>query len=116
MAIPMNTNRITILRSLLSPTEDPYDPPSDYPNPLTVVIATNVRAVVGVPTANPILTVGDRVVYTSKLTCDPVDLEEEDLVTDHYGRIWVALGPTPFGAFGITGVQATLRLVEGLLP
>jgi hypothetical protein len=35
-------------------------------------------------------------------------------VTESSGRIWTALGPTPFGAFFISGMQCQLRLVEGL--
>lgn len=114
MGIPFNTSSIAIVRGLLSPTADPYDPPADYPNPSSYVVATGVRAVVGVPTPNVTLTIGDRIVYTSKLVCDPCDLQESDLVTLSDGRIFVALGPTPFGAFVISGTQATLRLVSGL--
>lgn len=114
MPIPLSTTLISIVRSTLPDLQDPYDGPQAYPDPSTTVIATGIRAVVGVPTANAILTIGDRVVYTSKLTCDPCDLKESDIVTESSGRIWVALGPTPFGAFSISGMQATLRLVEGL--
>lgn len=114
--IPFNTTLITIVRSLLPVTEDPYDPVTTpgYPNPTSSVIVTGIRAVVSVPTANTILTIGDRIVYTSKLTCDPCDLREADLVTESSGRIWTCLGPTPFGAFFISGMEAQLRLVEGL--
>lgn len=115
MAIPFNTTLISIVRSTLPVLEDPYDSPSLYPSPESTVIATGIRAVVSVPTANIALSIGDRVVYTSKLTCDPCDLEESDLVTESSGRIWVALGPTPFGAFAISGMQCQLRLVQGLL-
>ena len=114
MPIPFATTAITIVRSALPLTEDPYDPPADYPNPDSTLIVTGIRAVVSVPTANTILTIGDRIVYTSKLTCDPCDLREADLVTESSGRIWVCLGPTPFGAFAISGMQAQLRLVQGL--
>ena len=119
--IPFATTTISIIRSTLSVTEDPYDPPwtmggTDpmYPNPGSSVIVSGIRAVVSVPTANTILTIGDRIVYTSKLTCDPCDLQEADLVTESSGRIWTCLGPTPFGAFFISGMEAQLRLVEGL--
>jgi hypothetical protein len=114
MAIPFATTAITIIRSTLSVTADPYDSPAQYPNPDSTVIVTGIRAVVSVPTADTILTIGDRVVYTSKLTCDPCDLQEADLVTESSGRIWKCLGPTPFGAFFISGMEAELRLVEGL--
>lgn len=112
MPLPFSTSTITIVRSLFPTTEDPYDPPSSYPNPSTFVVAVGVPAVVGVPTINPTLTIGERVVYTSRLNCEPCDLQEGDFVTESYGRIFVALGPTPFGAFFISGMQATLRLVQ----
>lgn len=113
MAIPFSTSLITIVRSTLSATADPYDPPSTYPNPESVVVAVGIRAVVAPPSASVALTIGDRVVYTSRLICDPVDLREGDLVTENYGRIWEALGPSPWGAFALSGTQATLRLVQG---
>jgi hypothetical protein len=113
MAIPFGTTLISIVRSVLSDIADPYGEDTPYPTPSTFVVATGIRAVVGVPSANPILTIGDRIVYTSKLICDPCDLQESDLVTESSGRIWLALGPTPFGAFAISGQQAILRQVEG---
>lgn len=83
-----------------------------YPTPNTIVVAAGIRAVVRVPTANVILTIGERVVYTSQLTCDPCDLREADIVTESSGRIWECLGPTPFGAFFVSGMQCQLRLVQ----
>jgi hypothetical protein len=114
MALPFATSTITIIRSRLPDDEDPYDPPADWPDPNSQVVASGIRAVVGVPSVNPILTIGDRLVYTSRLQADPCDIQEGDTVIDNYGRMWEALGPTPFGAFMISGMQATLRLVEGL--
>ena len=114
MPIPFHTTLITIVRSTLDVAADPYEDPSLYPTPDSKVIAVGIRAVVSVPTANVALSIGPRVVYTSKLTCDPCDLREDDFVTESSGRIWQVLGPTPFGAFAISGMECQLRLVESL--
>lgn len=116
MPIPFATTTISIVRSNLPVMEDPYDDPSAYPIPPTSPVASGIRAVVKPPTTNVNLTIGDRVVLESNLICDPCDLREGDYVTEAGGRIWVALGPSPWGAFFLNGMQATLRIVQSFAP
>jgi hypothetical protein len=112
VSIPFSTSTISITRSSLSPTEDPYDPTTE---PADTTVVSGLRAVVGVPSANPVLTIGDRIVYTTKLTCDPCDLEADDIVTDSVsGLTWVCLWAKAFEAFGLSGMEAQLRLTSGL--
>lgn len=112
MPIPFFTSTITITRSRLGDLQDPYDPPSDQPTPTTKVVATGVKSVIKPPAANPNLSIGDRVVYDANLICEECDIREGDRVLDSYGRTWDVLGPSPWGAFFLSGMQATLRLVE----
>lgn len=113
MSIPFSTTLLTIVRSTHAPTEDPYDPISSYPNPDSAVVVTGVRAVITVPSASNNRVAGERIVYSSKLTSDPCDLRPFDLVTESSGLIWECLWSKPFGAFGISGMEAQLRLVVG---
>lgn len=112
MGIPFATTTISIVRDNLAGLQDPYDDPSQYPIPATSTVASGIRAVIKPPTANVNLTIGDRVVLESQLICDPCDLREGDYVTEASGRIWLALGPSPWGAFFLSGMQATLRIVQ----
>lgn len=114
MAIPFGTTHLVIVRSTFPLDEDGYDPPADHLSPDSVVVQTGIRAVVTVPTANTVLTIGQRIVYTSKLTADPCDLRPGDLVTESSGLIWTCLWSKAFGAFGISGIEAQLQLVVGL--
>ena len=112
VTIPFATSHITISRSTISDLDDPYDPVSVFPPTTTVTVANGIRAVIAPPTVNENLTIGERQVYEARLICDTCDLRESDTVTDSYGRQWVALGPSPWGAFFLSGMQATLRLTE----
>lgn len=111
--IPFNTTLVTIVRSTLSDTQDPYDAPSDYPAPASEVVATGIRAVVTVPGGNTALIAGQRVTFDTQLTTDPCDMQAGDYVTESSGTIWECLNATPFGAFAISGVKASLRRVTG---
>ena len=114
--LPFFTSQISITRTRLSEVADPYDPPSDYPTPESQLVATNIRAVIAPPVANENLSIGGRIVYDARLNCEPCDIRDGDTVTEltglGKGRVWTVLGPTPFEAFFLSGMQATLRLVE----
>lgn len=110
MSIPFSNTTVTITRVPQTDMTDGYDP--DPPGPARV--AEKVRAVVSLPSANPVLVGGDRITYSSRLTCDPVDLQANDLVTDDTeGTSWVCLWARQSGGFGLDHTVAALRLVTG---
>lgn len=115
MAIPFNTTLITITRSTLlaGETQDPYDPPSSYPSPTSETVASGVRAVVTVPGAQTALIAGQRVTFDTQVTLDPCDLQAGDKLTESNGTVWECLNATPFAAFLISGVKASVRRVTG---
>jgi hypothetical protein len=113
VAIPFQTTFISIVRGTLPQNEDPYDPISAYPSPATAVIAAGIRAVVTVPGGTTALIAGQRVMFDTQLTCDPCDMQAGDIVTESSGTVWQCLSATPFGAFAISGVKASLRRVTG---
>lgn len=115
MAIPFQTTHITITRSTLlaGEAQDPYDPPSEYPSPTSTTVATGVRAVVTVPGSQTALVAGQRVTFDTQVTLDPCDLQAGDVLTEDNGFIWECLSATPFAAFAISGVKASVRRVKG---
>lgn len=114
MGIPFSTSSLTIKRPTLSATQDPYDPPSEYPEPPSTTIAEGVPAVITVPGAQTALVAGQRVTFDTQVTLDPCDLQAGDTLTDPTsGFVWEVLSATPFAAFSISGVKASVRRVTG---
>ena len=112
--IPLATSAITVARRTgLAANTDPADP-ADYSSPEFTTVSTGVRAVLSAPTANPNLIAGDRITYSSRLICDPTDLQANDVVTDDVtGTEWVVLWARPITAVGLDHTEAQLRMVTG---
>lgn len=108
MPIPVAINKISIHRVEWPDETDGYDPP-----PAPTLIASNVRAVIPPPSGVAQLGGGDRVTYEATMSCDPVDLQPADTVTSDDGTTWTCITARHFAAFGISMVQARLRLVSG---
>lgn len=109
--IPFATSIGTVTRVEDATDRDPYDPPSDHPAPTT--IASGVRAVISPPTGTARLVGGTRIVYDAKLTCDPTDLQQNDVWIDSGGLTWTVLSASQINAIGLRFTAAQLRLVEG---
>lgn len=114
VVIPIASTTITITRSSIDgDVEQPADPYDPTP-PVVSEVASGVRAVIGVPSATTTLVGGTREVYQAKLTCDPVDLQAGDVVTDDEdGTAWTVLWARPSSGFGLDNMLAQLRLTVG---
>lgn len=112
MAVPFSNTLVTITRNVFagSPTPDPLDS-----TPVVTVIASGVRATVNPPvTATEKLVHGDRVVYKSKLTCDPTAVLVADIVADAItGITWAVTWVTQVKGLGMDHTLAGLRMVSG---
>lgn len=112
MAIPLALLTIEIQR--VTPVAgddgiyDAYDP-----QPAPTVVASGIRAVIGKPSANVVLTGGDRVVFGATFAADPCDIQPGDVVIDSTGTVWTALFSTTIRAFGMDHTRGELRLVQG---
>lgn len=106
----MHTTTVTITRVSEPVDYDEYDA-----NPSSsALVAEGVRAVVSLPSANVALVGGDRITYSTRLTCDPVDLQAQDLVTDDIeGTSWVCLWARQSIGLGLDHTVASLREVTG---
>lgn len=112
--IPFNTTLITVgrIEGVALDNLDPYDPYDAAPPPATTIVA-GVRAVIGPPSANDILSGGDRVEYSASMRSDVCDIRSRDLVTATDGTTWTVLWARRNTAFGMDCMQAELRLVQG---
>lgn len=109
--IPFATTTITVQREEVAVDTDGYD--DDLPDPTTVV--SGVRAVIGPPSANVVLSGGDRVVYSAQLRCDPCDIQADDTVVDASNDdTWVVLWARRVTALGLDFMEAQLRLTTGV--
>lgn len=110
MSIPLATTTVTITRSSVPADTDGYDPNPAGP----ALVKEGVPAVVSLPGGAPVLVGGDRIVYNTRLTCDPVDLQANDLVTDDIeGTTWVCLWARQSIGLGLDHTVASLREVTG---
>jgi hypothetical protein len=112
MAIPLAMTTITVTRAsaIGSPTPDPLDS-----TPSITTIATGVRASIDPPTTATVrLAGGDRVVYKSKLLCDPTPIAVADTVIDAVtGNVWTVDWVQPSPQLGLDHTIAGVRLVTG---
>lgn len=112
MAIPLALTLLTIQR--VTPVAgddgiyDAYDP-----QPAPVVVASGIRAVIGQPSANVVLTGGDRVVTTASFSADQCSIQPGDTIIDSTGTVWSALWARAVNGLGLNHVSGELRLVEG---
>lgn len=112
MAVPLATTTVTVTRNQLpaAPNDDPYDS-----TPTVTTIATAVRATIDPPTEATVrLNGGDRVVYNSKLLCDPVLMAVGDFVADAAtGLTWVVMAFQQVNGLGLNHTFANIRLTTG---
>ena len=109
MAIPFAKDRISISRVPEGQDVDGYEAVTARPS----LIATNVRATIGLPSASATLVGGDRIVYNATMVCDKCDLQAGDQVTDAQGTAWVVLTVVPQVGLGLDHYTVALRLVTG---
>lgn len=110
--IPLATTKISVTRVQLDPTIDPTKAGDVTPT----IIAKGVRAVIDTPTASNKLSFGDRIVYTARLTCDPCDLQENDIITDSADGTeteWRVMWTRTSIGLGINHRVAQLRMITG---
>ena len=107
--IPFAKDIVTVSRVMNSDIEDMYDPAPARRSQ----VASNVRAVITIPSAVATLTGGDRIVFNATMTCDPIDIQPNDVVIDQGGYEWRTLTVTHPRAFGFDHMVVQLRLVTG---
>lgn len=112
MAIPLATTTITVTRSLLDATADPYDAVTATPTD----VAENVRAVIGSPSGfDSQRGQSHQEDVTHRLNSDPVALQPGDMIVDdvtgdEYTVVWARTRV----ALGVDHTVADLRQVTGL--
>lgn len=112
MAIPLALLTLTVQRVTPIPGDDDVVDAYD-PQPAPTVVASGIRAVIGEPSANVVLTGGDRVVYSATFKSDPADIQPGDLIIDSTGTSWIALFSTTVRGLGLDHSAGELRLVVG---
>lgn len=112
MSIPLSLLTLTIQRVTPVPGDDGIVDGYDA-EPAPTTIASGIRAVIGQPSANVVLSGGDRVVYSATFDADPCSIQPGDVVIDSTGTTWVALDATTIRALGLDHTRGELRLVQG---
>lgn len=107
--IPLETHRISVLRSITNPDVDGYE--ENQPEQVTVF--ADIRAVLSPPTSSTRLVGGDRVVNNGQLRCDPVDVRPQDTVDDGRGSQWTVLDVSQIDAVGLKFTICSIRIVSG---
>lgn len=113
MAIPLALLTLTIQRvTPVAGDDDQIDGYDSQPAPTT--IASGIRAVIGQPSANVVLSGGDRVVYSASFSADPTDIQPGDTIIDSTGIVWSALWSRSVFGLGLSHTSGELRLVTGV--
>lgn len=113
MAIPLALTTLTIQRVTPVPGDDGIVDAYD-PQPAPTTIASGIRATIGQPSANVVLSGGDRVVYSASFDADPCSIQPGDVVIDGSGTVWSALYATTVYGLGLSHTTGELRLVSGV--
>lgn len=112
MAIPLALVTLTVQRvTPVAGDDGQFDGYDSAPAPST--IASGIRAVIGQPSANVVLTGGDRVVYSATFDADPCSIQPGDTIIDSSGTVWSALFSTTIRGLGLDHTRGELRLVTG---
>lgn len=117
--IPLATTTITIKRRQNDPLADLADPADEGGDPVPEfrIVEEEVPAVLSPPTANNNMTAGNRQTYSSRLICEPADVQADDVVVDAMdGSEWMVLWARPVQALGLDHMEGQLRQVRGVAP
>lgn len=118
MAIPFAKEYVQVKRSQSASTEadlediDGYDDIETAPVEPLILTAEDVRAVIELPTANPNLIGGDKIVYNATMLCDPCDIQQGDWVFA-YDKQYTVLAVIHQHGLGLDHLTVTMRLVTG---